>query len=66
MTTTKANFAFTMKEAIGCVSFRITASGGYITGYNATTNRLVKTQVGQAADVCMAVHQLPVLSAFLF
>jgi hypothetical protein len=63
MTTTRSNFAFTMKEAIGCVSFRITASGGYATGYNATTTRLVKTLVGQATDICMAGHQLPVLSA---
>jgi hypothetical protein len=40
-----------MKEVTGGVSFRITGAGGEIVGYDATSNRLMTTQVGQAMDV---------------
>jgi hypothetical protein len=51
LTASISNFAYTMKEVTGGVSFRITGAGGAIVGYDGTSNRLMSTQVGQAMDV---------------
>jgi hypothetical protein len=51
LTASTLNFAYIMKEVTGGVSFRITGAGGEIVGYDATSNRLTRTQVGQAMDV---------------